>query len=76
VEELDHWREYDYVLVNEDLGRSFRALKSILAAERLRRSKRASAGEIAALSEKARRDSQPRLGDLVNRLQADLASLH
>jgi guanylate kinase len=76
VEELDHWREYDYVLVNEDLGRSFRALKSILAAERLRRSKRAPAGEIAALSEKARRDSQPRLGDLVNRLQADLASLH
>lgn len=75
VEELDHWHEYDYVLVNEDLGRSFRALKSILAAERMRRtSKRAPTGEIAVLSEKARRENQPNLGDLVNKLKADLAS--
>ena len=46
MEELDHWHEYDYVLVNEDLGRSFRALKSILgSAERMRRdpAKRAAA---------------------------------
>jgi guanylate kinase len=77
VEELDHWHEYDYVLVNEDLGRSFRALKSILAAERMRlTSKRVPTGEIAALSEKARRKNQPHLVGLVNKLKAGLASLN
>jgi guanylate kinase len=77
VEELDHWHEYDYVLVNEDLDRSFRALKSILAAERTRRtSKRAPTGEIAMLSQGARRENQSNLGDFVKKLKADLASAH
>ena len=35
--ELSHWNEYDYVLVNEDLGQCLSALRSILTAERLRR---------------------------------------
>lgn len=35
--EISHWAEYDYVIVNHDLAESSRALKSILAAERLRR---------------------------------------
>ncbi|TSJ62065.1 guanylate kinase [Starkeya sp. 3C] len=35
--EIAHWREYDYVLVNEDLNTTFINLKAILAAERLRR---------------------------------------
>lgn len=35
--EIERWCEYDYVLVNEDLGVSFEALKAILAAERLKR---------------------------------------
>jgi guanylate kinase len=35
--EISHWDEYDYVLVNHDLDESAAALKSILAAERLRR---------------------------------------
>lgn len=35
--EIERWVEYDYVLVNEDLGVSFQTLKAILAAERLRR---------------------------------------
>jgi guanylate kinase len=35
IEELEHWREYDYILVNEDLDRAYRALKAILAAERI-----------------------------------------
>jgi guanylate kinase len=75
IEELDHWGEYDYVIVNEDLDRSFRALKAILAAERMRRtSKRAPSGEIAVLSEKARRENQPNLGKLVRNLKSDLVS--
>jgi guanylate kinase len=35
--ELSHWAEYDYVLVNETLETSLAGLRSILAAERLKR---------------------------------------
>jgi guanylate kinase len=35
--EMDHWREYDYVLVNEDLDQSCARVRSILAASRLSR---------------------------------------
>jgi guanylate kinase len=37
AEEIPHWNEYDYVLVNRDLDKSFARLRSILTAERLRR---------------------------------------
>jgi guanylate kinase len=36
-DEIAQWDSYDYVLVNDDLDRTFGELKSILAAERLRR---------------------------------------
>lgn len=36
-EEIGHWQEYDYVVVNEDLDRSRAAVQSILEAERHRR---------------------------------------
>jgi guanylate kinase len=36
-DEISHWAEYDYVLVNQDLDQTFDALKAILTAERLRR---------------------------------------
>ena len=35
--EIGHWDEYDYVLINADLERSFAGLSAILAAERLKR---------------------------------------
>ena len=35
--EIEQWRDYDYVIVNEDLERSFATVKAILAAERIRR---------------------------------------
>jgi guanylate kinase len=38
--EIEHWREYDYVVVNDDLDRAFAAVKAIVAAERLRRDRR------------------------------------
>jgi len=37
--EIQHWDEYDYVVVNYDIERSVAALRAILAAERLRRSR-------------------------------------
>ena len=36
-DEISHWAEYDYVIVNDDLDRSMTALLSILTAERQRR---------------------------------------
>jgi guanylate kinase len=39
-EELEHWREYDYVVVNQDLDKAFHEVQSIVAAERLRRDRR------------------------------------
>ena len=36
-DEISHWAEYDYVLVNDDLEQTFDRLKAILTAERLRR---------------------------------------
>ena len=35
--EIQHWDEYDYVVINHDVDQSFAALRAILAAERLRR---------------------------------------
>ncbi len=40
--EIEHWREYDYVIVNEDLQRTLSAVRAILAAERLRRTRQSS----------------------------------
>ncbi len=39
LEEIAHWREYDYILVNRDLNKSFPRLQAILTAERLKRVK-------------------------------------
>jgi guanylate kinase len=35
--EISHWAEYDYVLINEDMGDCLSEVRSILAAERLKR---------------------------------------
>jgi len=40
AEEISHWRDYDYVLINEDLNKTFEDVKAILRAERLRRDRR------------------------------------
>ena len=36
-DEISHYREYDYIIVNDDLDNSVGAVRAILAAERLRR---------------------------------------
>ena len=38
--EIEHWREYDYVVVNDDLDRAYTEVKSIVTSERLRRDRR------------------------------------
>jgi guanylate kinase len=38
--EISHWAEYDYVIINDDLETTDKAIQSILAAERLKRHRR------------------------------------
>jgi guanylate kinase len=45
ADEMSHWPEYDYVLVNADLESSTAAVVSILAAERLRRERQIGLGD-------------------------------
>ena len=37
ADEMSHWAEYDYVVINTDIDRAVAEVRSILAAERLRR---------------------------------------
>jgi len=39
AEELSHWSEYDYVIVNRELDNSVAAVEAIVTAERLRRTR-------------------------------------
>jgi len=41
ADEMGHWAEYDYVIINRDLDRAFGDVRAILAAERLKRSRQA-----------------------------------
>jgi len=41
LNEIPHWREYDYVVINDDLERAFGEVSAILCAERLRKDRRA-----------------------------------
>ncbi|HEX4158136.1 MAG TPA: guanylate kinase [Rhizomicrobium sp.] len=38
-DEISHWAEYDYVIVNDDLARALADIAAILAAERLKRTR-------------------------------------
>ncbi|MBY0364076.1 MAG: guanylate kinase [Phreatobacter sp.] len=39
-DEIGHWADFDYILVNDDLGRAFAELRAILHAERLKQRRR------------------------------------
>ncbi|UTW53871.1 guanylate kinase [Kordiimonas sp. SCSIO 12610] len=43
--EISHWAEYDYVLINNDLDKTYADLRNILNAERLRRHRRPALSE-------------------------------
>ena len=44
-DEISHWAEYDYVLLNDDLDRCTREVQSIVTAERLRRERQVALAE-------------------------------
>src|SRR4029453_10216757 len=39
ADEMSHWAEYDYLIVNRDIDQAFEEVKAILAAERLKRAR-------------------------------------
>jgi len=47
-DEISQWDSYNYVLINDDLDRTFSELKAILAAERLRRERQLELAEFVA----------------------------
>jgi len=51
-DEISHWAEYDYVLINTDLDQTFAQLTTILSAERLKRDRQPQlSGFVRALNE-------------------------
>jgi guanylate kinase len=46
--EISHWPEYDYVIVNNELGRAVEQVRAILEAERARRTRLIGVGEFVA----------------------------
>ena len=40
ADEMSHWAEYDYIIINDDVDKSVEQVEAILAAERLRRERR------------------------------------
>jgi guanylate kinase len=46
--EISHWPEYDYVIVNSDVGRAHEQVRAVLEAERARRTRLIGVGEFVA----------------------------
>jgi guanylate kinase len=45
ADEMSHWAEYDYIIVNRDIDSSTRRVEAILQAERLRRERQVGLSE-------------------------------
>ncbi len=58
-DEISHWAEYDYVLVNGNLAQCEAALRAVIAAERLRRERRP---ELVGLVRRLNSEFEERLG--------------
>ena len=50
--EISHWPEYDYVLINDDIDQTEEKLKTIIMAERMRLSQQSSLLETVRLLDK------------------------
>jgi guanylate kinase len=73
-EEMSHWTEYDYVIVNDDLQNSIAQAEAIVMAERVKRSRanadKTSSEQAIKTAKHLKRTAQPSLADFINRLRA------
>ena len=67
-EEMSHWTEYDYIIINDDLQTSVEQVEAIVTAERTRRA-RPDTG-LSDFAMQLRRTAQPDLPEFVERLRA------
>ena len=75
AEEMSHWPEYEYVIINDDLAVSVEQAEAIVAAERLQRQRELPAAipspaEILKIAGRLRRVAQPGLEEHVKKLRA------
>jgi guanylate kinase len=71
-EEVNHWDEYDYVIVNDDLQQSVEQAEAIVTSERVRRNREVDdlAHEAIATATTLQRTAQPELAKFVDDLLA------
>ncbi|MFZ2008331.1 MAG: guanylate kinase [Stellaceae bacterium] len=71
-EEMSHWTEYDYVIVNDDLQKSVEQAEAIVAAERFKRGRRdeSASASILETADGLKRSAQPKLSKFIEHLQA------
>jgi len=74
-EEMSHWVEYDYVIINQDIEESVSQAQAILMAERIKRARpvtipEVQGEEVLAVARRLMRTRQPRLAEFVERMRA------
>jgi guanylate kinase len=71
-EEMSHWNEYDYVIVNDDLQKSVEQAEAIVAAERIKRGRTGDSlpASVIETADNLKRTAQPELSEFVEQLQA------
>lgn len=71
-EEMSHWSEYDYVIVNDDLQKSVEQAEAIVAAERIKRGRLDDGltDHVLELADSLKRTAQPNLPQFIEQLQA------
>jgi guanylate kinase len=70
LEELSHWPEYEYVIVNDDLALSVGQAEIIISAERMERERAVLQDPVITSARRLRREAQPDLREFVDRLRA------
>ena len=75
-DEVSHWTEYDYVVINDQISQTFDKVRVILEAERLKREHRIdwSSAEMQVIleAERLKRERQLGLSEFVRSLQREL----
>lgn len=70
MDEISHWIEYEYVLINEEVEESVAKVQAVLAAERHKRQPGTTPDEVLTEAEGLKRENQPQLKVFIDALGA------